>query len=300
MTSLLENLQKQNVDEIKAGMSGPTPTAVAAAPLSQAVTSSAMTDVAKQAQAGLGGKALPTISGPQTGSLLDQAAVQTAKLQDRTQQQQAQTVQADTDAKIQQQALQMTNSQLELRSRGLDMRQKMQTQLGSMLQEFEQRKTELETTKMKAAVEQASTLMRLSNDKYIYKLKAEGRKARLDKGIRFKEELSRTLWSEEMDLFNNDLGFRSLMKADERTFERKLSELNIDAAMKLAMGDIDYAQQLGKYSAIGTGISAATQAAVIGATAANTAPEVPGRPVETTQTTDLPQTYTTTPTTGVA
>lgn len=259
MASLLDTVLNKNTEEIQSGVTA-SPMQAAAAPLSKTVTSGAMQDIASQTLAGLSGKAQAPQTGPQTASLLQQADVQTAKLQDRMQQQTAQQVQADQDLKLRQQAMQMTNAQLEQRSQGLNMRQKMQQQLDGMLQEFEQNKTELETNRMKAKVEQASTLLRLSNDKYIYKLKAEGRKSRLDKQLRFKEEMNKTLWAKEMDLFNNDLQFKRILKSDERQFERELGKLDINAAMKLAMGELDWQQEVAKYGAISTGISGLVQA----------------------------------------
>jgi hypothetical protein len=261
MASLVDTVLNKNIDETKAGMTGPTPAQAGAAPLSKAVTSGEMQDIARQAAAGLGGKALVPQAAPATTSLLQQADVQTAKLQDRLTQQQAQGVQTDIDQKIRQQAMQVTGTQLEQRNRGLDMRQKMQQQVSSMLQEFEQRKEELGTQRMKAQVEQAATLLRLSNDKYIYKLKAEGRKSRLDKSISFKDQMNKTLWSKELDLFNNDLQFKRILKADDRQFERELGKIDIDAAMKLAMGQIEWQQEVSKYGAISTGVSGLTQIA---------------------------------------
>lgn len=92
----------------------------------------------------------------------------------------------------------------------------------------------LDLDKSRARAETVGFMMRLTNDKYIDNLKAEGMKSRLDNKLEFDEALQRSIFSEELEMFENDLNFRRLMSADEREFEKELAAINIDFALRIA------------------------------------------------------------------
>ena len=105
------------------------------------------------------------------------------------------------------------------------------------MQGFEQQGAQLDIKKNQAKLEQAGFLMRLSDDKYTTNLQMNGRRDRLDSEAGFKEALLRTTFADELDLFNNDLEFRALMRADDRAFQERLAKMNIDMAIKLASAE---------------------------------------------------------------
>lgn len=121
----------------------------------------------------------------------------------------------------------------------LSVSQQMQQEAANLINNFQKDTTQLELAKNKARIEQLGFNLRLSDQQYIDKLKAAGRKARLDNEIRFQEALTRTIFEDEMELFNNDLQFRSLLNANEREFEKELANIDIETALKLAATDAE-------------------------------------------------------------
>jgi hypothetical protein len=104
--------------------------------------------------------------------------------------------------------------------------------------------------------------MRLQNDKYIYKLRAEAKRAGLLNKARFQEACMETAFQEQQSLLKNDLEFRSLLKADDRAFQKKLAEMGEDMAWSILLSEMSAANTQTRYQAMGnmaqTGIQAAS------------------------------------------
>jgi hypothetical protein len=160
----------------------------------------------------------------QAKAMEDEAkVVQEAGRQESQLQQQAQAQEAEAQFQGRQ-----------LNEQALNMRQQMQQKAESILTEFTQGKTKLEGQRAQAKAEVASFLMRLSNEKYVNQLKTEGTKSRLQSETKFNEELQRSIWADEIDLLNGDLGFKRALRADERVFEKEMAEMSLDTAIALA------------------------------------------------------------------
>jgi hypothetical protein len=127
-----------------------------------------------------------------------------------------------------QQGAEKVNEQL------LDLQDQYTRQSEAILQDYQRGTRKFDLQKDKARMEQLGFNLRLSNDQYIQQLQREGFKSRLDNQARFQEELARTVFGEELDMFQNDLGFRSLMNADNRRFNEQLGAIDIDFAVAMA------------------------------------------------------------------
>lgn len=131
------------------------------------------------------------------------------------------------------------------------------TQLKGMMSEYTSQLKGLNLQKDKARMEQAGFMLRMGNQQYIDKLQMEGRKSRLDDAIAFNEELNRSVFSQELDLFSNSLEFRNLMQADARSFQQQLGNMDNEFAMQIAMADNKAAGSQMMWSGIGSAVGGA-------------------------------------------
>lgn len=109
-----------------------------------------------------------------------------------------------------------------------------QNRADSIMGELERNKKQLDAKQYRAKIEQLGFNLRLQNDQYIDRLEREGVTARLHQESYMNEELLRTVFAEELDLYNNDLDFRSLVNAYDRDAEKALARIDINFAIELA------------------------------------------------------------------
>lgn len=121
----------------------------------------------------------------------------------------------------------LSDEQLAAREKYLD------TQRG-ILTDYSSGQKQLDLTKDKAKLEQLGFSMRLSNDKYLNELENRARIADLSNAINFEEEMTRTIFADEEELYRNDLDFRAMIAADQRTFQDELAQMDINMALNLA------------------------------------------------------------------
>jgi hypothetical protein len=121
----------------------------------------------------------------------------------------------------------MSDEQLAAREKYLE------TQRG-ILTDYSSGQRQLDLTKDKAKLEQLGFSMRLSNDKYLNELENRAKIAGLSNAISFEEELTRSIFADEEELFRNDLDFRAMIAADQRTFQDELAQMDINMALDMA------------------------------------------------------------------
>lgn len=143
----------------------------------------------------------------------------------------------------------------------LDVQQDFNQRMESFVNEYSRGNKQLDLQKDAAKAEQAGFVMRLGRDGYINNLQNEGKRARLDNGLKFQEELNRSIFAEEQDLFNNDINFRSAMNKSNREFIQDMAGMDIDFALSVAAAENRAANQQMIYSGASTMISAGAQAA---------------------------------------
>ena len=104
----------------------------------------------------------------------------------------------------------------------------------NILTEYSSGQRQLDLNKDKAKLEQLGFSMRLSNDKYLNDLEQRARVADLSNAVNFEEELTRSIFADEEELFRNDLDFRAMIAADQRTFQDEMAQMDINMALSMA------------------------------------------------------------------
>lgn len=107
-------------------------------------------------------------------------------------------------------------------------------QTQSTLDQYVQGTRQLDMNKDKAKLEQMGIVMRMANDNYVSNLQREGARARLNNDAAFNDALNRSVFADEEDLMQNDLQFRSMLNADDRSFNEGLANINLDFAVQMA------------------------------------------------------------------
>lgn len=208
----------------------------------------------RQLQRAASGK-LAKETGPGPVFLAEQVAA-TAAEQQRQEDVMAGKVQAEQltmQEKAQQEQFRQQN--IELDDKLLNAKLDMQNKASSLLQEYTQRTGELEMRQESAKTQYMTALMRLSNDDYLERLETEAAVSRLQEQSAFEWELAQSVFNEEISLLKNDLGFRSAMAADARTFKEYLAEIDINQAIELAVSDAKAKESAAQWQAAGQAIS---------------------------------------------
>lgn len=251
MPSLLDTV-KQNSSSLAA----PTPASnpLLAATGLQPTAGEATEGTAQLAAIGQTGKAVSGTGGLNTrlSSLGERlASVQALnQAKDVAKEAQLQGVSLDQQQDALQQQFQQQNTQLS--EQRIGMQEQFNTQLKGIMQDYRNQLTGLNLSKDKARMEQVGFMLRLGNQQYIDQLEQEGRKSRLDNSVSFNEELQRSIFADELDLFSSSMEFRNYLFADARDSQRQLSEIDIDFAMQIAGAENRAASGQMMWSGIGT------------------------------------------------
>jgi hypothetical protein len=204
---------------------------------------------------GQGGGASLTNMAEDTGELDDliktaTAAQQQAGTQDLAQLQQK----SGQDTKF-------TQQKAELAQKSVQAKEIFANQTDELLQKFEQQQDLLGLDRYKAEADQLLFGMRMQNDKYIDKLKMEGARLRLTDQASFKEAMANTIFADELGLLKSDLEFQKLLFGDSltkqgaladdaRAFEKQLSAMDLELALKVAFSENDAKSEGMRYGAI--------------------------------------------------
>lgn len=216
----------------------------------------------KELQTGAAGReVMGGEGGPQQGSLAETVAAAAAKQQQQEDVLQGQMAAAGLEQQAQQQKQEFEQRGAQLDEQTLNIRQQMQNKTQEILQDFVQRRDELDMKQNTSRLQFALASMRLSNDDYLDKLEAEASRSRLEDQAAFEWELTQSVMKDEMDLFKNDLTFKAAMNADERTFKEYIAEMDIDQAIQLAAIEAEAAETQAQYQAYGGILQGGIQAA---------------------------------------
>lgn len=137
------------------------------------------------------------------------------------------------DQAQQAQTQQVQAQESQLNEQRLNQQSQMNQQIAGILQDFQQNQGKMDMEDEKARVQFVTSLMRLSDDKYINNLQNEGMKARLNNSLEFKRQLQENIFADEKALLQNNLAFRSLLNADERDFKAKIADMDINFALTM-------------------------------------------------------------------
>lgn len=203
------------------------------------------------------GKAVAAGATPQLSEQLQaQAQAETMQAQ-RQLVQQGQQVAAQLGAAEQKIEVAARRERRKLDARDLALRENAAQKVDEILTKNMRGQAELQFKRDEAQVEQMGFLMRLNSEKYIQKLEIEGRKARLDNEISFRESVQRTIFDEELKLLDESLRFKSLIRATERDFREKTAEVDINFALQIAEAEAAGNNTAMRYQAI-SGIATAS------------------------------------------
>jgi hypothetical protein len=195
----------------------------------------------KLVQAATTGTAGGESGGPRASNIGEMGA-QAQNLQ--AQQQVAQETQNQDEAMRQQEEaawMELDDQEFQVREQAVSLKSQFNQKMDEILTTLEQNRAELSLDQQKALTEQAGFYMRLNNEKYVNQLKSEGARARLDSTVKFKEAMMSTIFKNQYELLNKNLTLKSMLRADERDFDRKLAKMDINTAIALLSSELDTA-----------------------------------------------------------
>lgn len=161
----------------------------------------------------------------------------------------AQTAAIDTQAQGQQQQLDTQKANVAQSNRFNTIQKQLQT--SQILSDFERSKGQLDLDKNRAAANQVTQNLRLSNSQYIDQLQREGARARLDNDIEFRKQLAETTFGNNIDLLQQRLGNKSILSANSREFSKLLSNIDAETASSLFASEMAGAKTNALYGGVG-------------------------------------------------
>lgn len=248
MPTLLETI-RQNMQSAAAGAAQPT--------AANQVNTTGQAQTLMQARSG---KAVAAGTTPRISNVGEQLAQQQAQLgQQQLAQQVAQgTQQLKTQEEQQAQKIQLQEQEQKFEAGKVET--DFSRNADALMNQYIQGQKQLNLNKDKANFEQIGFNLRQQNQQYMDNLRREAQKSQLDNALRFKEEMARTVFSEEMGMFQDNLDFRSSLFSDKQAFNDKMAQMDLDYAVQMAEFDAKQASANSLYTGIGTLVSGGAQA----------------------------------------
>lgn len=128
----------------------------------------------------------------------------------------------------------------------------------AILDQYLQGTKKLDLSKDKAKFEQMGFQMRATDQQYMDNLGREAQRAQLDNDLKFKEEMARTVFAEEGDLFQDNMDFRSAMFSDKQDFIEQMSNMDLDYAIQMGT----FANQQASANSMFTGVGQVTSGGI--------------------------------------
>lgn len=202
----------------------------------------------------------PGATGPQQADIGELQAAHETKLQG---QQQALSEQINTAGAAQKsEALTQAAEQQQatLGEKVKDNQAQFEIRANSIISDFTNNRRKIETGRDVMALEQAGAALRLGNEKYVAELQRQGDLARLGNQATFKEQAFRDELTSGMILAKDDLVFKDILNADDRTFQWALGQMDIDFALDVAAQANKQANAQATFQGVGSVLSAGAQA----------------------------------------
>lgn len=149
----------------------------------------------------------------------------------------------------------------QMKTQSLNLKEKFAQDTADLLQKFEQNRDLLDLDRYQADTAQLLFNLRMQNTQYVDKLKIEGTKQRLQDANAFKEAMMTAIFEDEISFLKNDLAFKQQMQSNEiaaksalasdsRQWQRYLSNMDTEYALKVALSESDSRNNALKYEAI--------------------------------------------------
>jgi hypothetical protein len=220
------------------------------------------------------GRSVGPSSVPAASNVQEQIANQQQALQASALAQQAQLGAEVMKANEQAQQAAITQQQQELTSQAEQVDKEFLSRQEDVLDSYLRGQKQLNLQKDKAALEQVGFSIRLNNSQYISNLEREAKRSGLTSDVRFKEEMARAVYADEMELFNDSLDFRSALFADKLEFNEMMNNMDLDFAIDLARQDAKQASSEALWTGVGAlGSGAVSAGGQMTAPKASTGPE---------------------------
>lgn len=196
------------------------------------------------------GRATGPGAAPKATNIQEQVALSQARLQQQELQQAGKEAATQLGMQEQEATQQYEQSVADLDEKRISIQEQYQRQVEAVFRDLSRGTRELDFQKDAARAEQLGFQLRLSNDKYVNDLKREGARSRLTSEIAFKEALTLSIFAEEEKLYRSSLAFKSMIDAEDRSFNEKLAQMDMDLAQELAAAETDAMQTAAMYSGV--------------------------------------------------
>ena len=217
----------QNLQSMAAGGGGlaPLPAPTQTSQIQQLLTTKAT------------GRATGPTAAPKATNIQEQMAINQARLQQQELQQAGREAGSALGLQAAEADQQYQQSRAELDEKQISSQEQYQRQAEAVFRDLSRGTREIDFQRDSAKAEQLGFQLRLSNDQYVNRLKMEGARSRLNSDIAFKEALTVSIFAEEEALYRSNLSFKSMIDANDRSFNERLSEMSIELALELASAE---------------------------------------------------------------
>lgn len=128
----------------------------------------------------------------------------------------------------------------------------MSVSLDNIWRDFKQGEQDLAYRKDASQIEQVGFVLAMRDQSYVDELKRVGQERSLDDKISYQDEMTRVVLGDKMDMAIQQLGFKADLNADQRAWDIKLGQMNIDAAITIMNSEIQQQQQQQMISGVAT------------------------------------------------
>lgn len=206
------------------------------------------------------GKAAQEQTGPKAANLVERVARQQVQQQEAQIDERDQLLAEQIETRAQTVAQQFDAAKMQQLEQVLNQKQQLQNQTTQLLNQFARERGKLDVAKKQAQFEQLGFELRMNNEEYVQKLQQNGARSRLENDANFKEELQRSVFANEMELFNSDLDFQRLMYAEGRELIQALHDLDVEHFRQMGRIETDATAGAAKYSAMSDMVSGGASA----------------------------------------
>lgn len=179
-----------------------------------------------------------------------QSALRGAGLQQQQQQEQLATVEQKSDQELAQLDLALTQQAKD-----------SQRRIDEAFTRLSQESSQLDAQKQSALYEQLGSDLALQNEKYISDLQNEATRRRLDDKAQADLAMQAAVFNDMQDLLESDIEFRKALDADDRAFTEKMASIDVNAALSIALQQLNTEAMAANYQQVSGGIGKLGQAA---------------------------------------
>jgi hypothetical protein len=165
-----------------------------------------------------------------------------------------QAIQRKADLESQQIAQQRRQLTADYKQKENELISQVQRQSDQIFARVSEEYASLDVNRKVERLEQLSFLNNLADREYVAKMQIEGTKRRLDQESQWKQAAMYAAFEDQVDLLNEDINFKKLMEADDRTFKEMLAKIEPQAILESAIISYRSEQSAGAMRGIGEGI----------------------------------------------